>query len=106
MTTTLTPLGAERAGNADGSIPAWTGGYVTAPTGPNTPIDTVVFGDEKPLYTIDASNMSQYSSLLTPGTQALIQKNNLTLNVYQSIALPHGRNISSIIQPRTSPAPN
>lgn len=24
--TTLTPLGAEMAGNADGSIPAWTGG--------------------------------------------------------------------------------
>ena len=24
--TTLTPLGAEKAGNADGSIPEWTGG--------------------------------------------------------------------------------
>lgn len=24
--TTLTPVGAEKAGNADGSIPAWTGG--------------------------------------------------------------------------------
>jgi hypothetical protein len=27
LKTTLTPLGAERAGNADGSIPAWDGGY-------------------------------------------------------------------------------
>ena len=27
LKTTLTPLGGERAGNADGSIPAWTGGY-------------------------------------------------------------------------------
>ena len=26
---TLTPLGAEKAGNKDGTIPAWTGGYVT-----------------------------------------------------------------------------
>jgi hypothetical protein len=26
LDTTLTPLGGERAGNADGSIPAWTGG--------------------------------------------------------------------------------
>ncbi|MGI4983144.1 MAG: DUF1329 domain-containing protein, partial [Janthinobacterium lividum] len=31
--TTLTPVGAERAGNADGSIPAWTGGLLTMPAG-------------------------------------------------------------------------
>ena len=30
---TLTPLGAEKAGNADGSIPAWTGGLVNPPAG-------------------------------------------------------------------------
>ena len=29
----LTPLGAVKAGNADGSIPAWTGGITTAPSG-------------------------------------------------------------------------
>ena len=29
----LTPLGAEKAGNADGSIPAWTGGITSAPAG-------------------------------------------------------------------------
>ena len=27
----LTPIGAEKAGNADGSIPAWTGGLTTPP---------------------------------------------------------------------------
>ncbi|MCO7010404.1 DUF1329 domain-containing protein, partial [Pseudomonas aeruginosa] len=27
--TSLTPLGAEKAGNADGSIPAWDGGLAT-----------------------------------------------------------------------------
>jgi hypothetical protein len=27
----LTPVGAERAGNADGTIPAWTGGVTSAP---------------------------------------------------------------------------
>ena len=27
----LTPMGAERAGNADGSIPAWTGGITEMP---------------------------------------------------------------------------
>jgi hypothetical protein len=31
LTTTLTPLGAERAGNAAGTIPAWTGGFNTPP---------------------------------------------------------------------------
>ncbi|MNQ79344.1 hypothetical protein D3C85_942880 [compost metagenome] len=31
--TTLTPIGAEMAGNADGSIPAYTGGLKTAPAG-------------------------------------------------------------------------
>ena len=29
----LTPLGGEKAGNADGSIPAWNGGITTAPAG-------------------------------------------------------------------------
>jgi hypothetical protein len=29
----LTPLGAIKAGNADGTIPAWTGGYHTPPAG-------------------------------------------------------------------------
>ena len=29
----LTPLGSERAGNADGTIPAWTGGLTSPPEG-------------------------------------------------------------------------
>ena len=29
----LTPLGAIKAGNADGSIPEWTGGITSAPAG-------------------------------------------------------------------------
>ena len=29
----LTPLGAERAGNAEGTIPAWTGGITSPPAG-------------------------------------------------------------------------
>ena len=29
----LTPLGGEKAGNADGSIPAWEGGITTPPAG-------------------------------------------------------------------------
>ena len=84
LTTTLTPLGATRAGNADGSIPAWTGGLVSPPLPNNVPVETRLFEDEKPLYTVDASNMAQYEALLTPATQFQIKNYGLKLNVYQT----------------------
>jgi hypothetical protein len=71
----LTPLGAEKAANKDGSIPAWTGGYITPIPGDKPggrrgdP-----FKDEKPLYTITAANMAQYADKLTDGQQALLKK--------------------------------
>ena len=82
LTTTLTPLGGERAGNADGSIPAWTGGQVSPPLPPTTPSATHLFEDEQPLYEVNASNMAQYADLLSEGTKAQIQKFGLTLKVY------------------------
>lgn len=71
----LTPLGAERAGNADGSIPAWAGGLTTATAG-----DTAggrrgdPFKDEKPLLSITARNMDQHAAQLTEGTKAMLKK--------------------------------
>ena len=53
----LTPAGAERAANADGSIPEWTGGMTKPPAGykeGQRMIDP--FADEKPLFTITAQN--------------------------------------------------
>ena len=82
LKTTLTPMGAERAGNADGSIPAWTGGLVSPPLPPTTPTATHLFEDEQPLYTVTADNMAQYADLLTEGTKAQIQKFGLTINVF------------------------
>jgi hypothetical protein len=82
LTTSLTPMGAERAGNADGSIPAWTGGLVSSPTSPNQPTECDVFVNETPLCRIDASNMAQYQTLLTPGTQALITKRGNWIKLY------------------------
>jgi hypothetical protein len=82
LTTTLTPMGAERAGNADGSIPAWTGGLVSPPLPSTTPIGVHLFEDEQPLYTVDASNMEQYKDLLTPATQYQIQTFGMTVPVY------------------------
>ncbi len=75
LKTTLTPFGAERAGNADGSIPEWTGGYTKAPAnykqGDPRPDP---FSDEKPLYSINAANMAQYADKLNDGVKALMKK--------------------------------
>jgi hypothetical protein len=82
LTTTLTPLGGERAGNADGSIPAWTGGLTAPPLPANVSSATHLFEDEEPLYVVDASNMAQYQHLLTPATQVQISKFGMRLKVY------------------------
>jgi hypothetical protein len=79
LTTTLTPIGAERAGNADGSIPAWTGGMVGDPNGPT---GIHVFEDEQPLLTVDASNMAQHLDLLTPGVQEMITNQGFSIQVF------------------------
>jgi len=71
----LTPLGGEKAGNADGTIPAWTGGHTTPIPGDKPggrrgdP-----FKDEKPLFSINAANMAQYADRLSDGQKALLQK--------------------------------
>jgi hypothetical protein len=83
LTTTLTPYGAERAGNADGSIPAWTGGIVMPPVPPDQPIDvSLPFQNEASLYTVDATNLAQYQNLVTPALQAMIMKMGYKLKVY------------------------
>ncbi|OFA03485.1 DUF1329 domain-containing protein [Duganella phyllosphaerae] len=75
LKTVLTPLGAEKAGNADGSIPAWTGGYTTPISGDKPggrrgdP-----FKDEKPLFSITGKNVQQYAGKLAEGTVALLAK--------------------------------
>ncbi|PRA72991.1 outer membrane lipoprotein-sorting protein [Pseudomonas sp. MYb187] len=64
----LTPIGAQQAGNADGSIPAWTGGMgkTAAPVDANGFLGNP-FANEKPLFTITKANMDQYKDKLTPG---------------------------------------
>src|ERR1035437_8798010 len=70
----LTPLGAEAAGNADGTIPAWTGGITKPPAGykigdhhPDP------FAADQPLYPITPGHAAQYDARLTPGTLALLK---------------------------------
>jgi len=80
----LSPLGAIKAGNADGSIPAWTGGITTPPAnykaGSHHPDP---YASDKILFTIDANNAQQYADLLTQGHIALMkQYPGYKLNVY------------------------
>ncbi|TBU90616.1 DUF1329 domain-containing protein [Phytopseudomonas dryadis] len=71
----LTPFGAEKAGNAAGSIPEWTGGLTQAPAGyqgsGHHHVDP--FADDKPLFTISKANLEQYRANLTPGQIALFE---------------------------------
>lgn len=83
----LTPLGAVRGANADGSIPAWDGGITKAPAG-------YTAGDHHPdpypgdkvQYTITAANVAQYKDVLTPGQIKLFETYPETykMNVYQT----------------------
>ncbi|RJG12611.1 DUF1329 domain-containing protein [Pseudomonas cavernicola] len=73
--TTLTPLGAEKAGNADGSIPEWTGGLPTnAATVDANGFLADPFASEKPLFTITAANVEQYKDKLSPGQLAMFKR--------------------------------
>lgn len=75
LKTTLTPLGGEKAGNKDGSIPAWSGGGSSKVSGPRAgDIPVNLFPGEKPLVQISASNMAQYAGKLSEGTMALLKK--------------------------------
>jgi hypothetical protein len=82
----LSPLGAERAGNKDGSIPAWTGGYTTPIPGDRPggrrgdP-----FGNEKPLFSITGKNVDQYADKLNEGQRALLKKTpDYRIDVYRT----------------------
>jgi hypothetical protein len=71
----LMPLGGERGGNADGSIPAWEGGYTEVPAGYRAGTARPdFFAGEKPLYSISAENMEGYAQKLTDGVKGLMKK--------------------------------
>ncbi|MEO4046972.1 DUF1329 domain-containing protein [Pseudomonas sp. CAU 1711] len=71
----LTPLGGEKAGNADGSIPAWTGGLPrdAATALPGGFLEDP-FAGEQPLFTITAQNLEQYRDKLSEGQLALLKR--------------------------------
>ena len=93
--TSLTPIGAEKAGNAAGTIPAWDGGNTKLPAGFKTGGHYAdPFVDDKMLFTIDASNAEKYKENLAPGAMALMKRYpDWKMNVYptrRSAAYPAG----------------
>ncbi|WP_439860124.1 DUF1329 domain-containing protein [Pseudomonas sp. MBLB4136] len=71
----LTPLGGERAGNAEGTIPAWQGGLAQPPAGyrPGMHHPDPYAGDA-PLYQVDGRNLEPYRARLSAGHQALLAR--------------------------------
>lgn len=72
----LTPVGAEKKGNAAGTIPDWTGGLTTSPPcykGDGTRLCDP-FPDDKPLFEITESNVEQYKDKLSVGQLAMFKK--------------------------------
>ena len=81
----LTPIGAEAAGNADGTIPPWEGGILEVPAGfkpGGHHIDP--FAADEIVFTITRDNMSEFADRLTVGHQAMLQQYGDTffMNVY------------------------
>ena len=74
--TSLTAVGAEKAANKDGSIPAYSGGLTKAPAAykAGDGLRPDPFADEKPLFSIDGKSMDKYGDKLTEGTKALMKK--------------------------------
>src|SRR5690606_15151231 len=92
--TSLTPLGAEKSANADGSIPEWTGGL---PKNAASVLSGGFLGDpyasEQPLFTITAQNLDQYKDKLSEGQLAMFKRYPETSRMpvypsHRSVALP------------------
>lgn len=70
----LSPIGAERAGNAAGTIPEWTGGVTNPPAGYNPgQHHPDPFAGDQPLYTVTADNLAEHREKLTAGHIALLE---------------------------------
>jgi hypothetical protein len=83
----LTPMGSERGGNADGTIPAWTGGITQPPAGyspgdhhPNP------WPDDQPLFRITGANYKEHADKLSVGQIGLFERYGDTyfMDVFQS----------------------
>ncbi len=93
----LTPVGAQQAANADGSIPAWTGGIKGFPRPApgeerHWEAYTKVIPDEL-LFTITAQNMDDYADQLSVGLKAMLKQypDSFKIPVYKSVRSVFGK---------------
>ena len=68
----LTAIGAEKAGNKAGTIPAYTGGLPVDASA--NPYVNSTIGAEKPLFVIDGTNLDKYKANLSEGQLAMFAK--------------------------------
>jgi hypothetical protein len=83
----LTPIGATRAGNKEGTIPAWEGVDQPLPGWSYGKVrgDFWKYKDEKPILVIDASNVDKYADNLTAGQINMLKTfKGYTMPVYPS----------------------
>ncbi|OXI33529.1 DUF1329 domain-containing protein [Burkholderia aenigmatica] len=83
----LTPEGGDRAASADGTVPAYAGRQSAEPGWEFGKYrgDFWKHRNEKPLYSIDASNVDKYADRLSPGQVQLVkQKKGYRMEVYPS----------------------
>ncbi len=81
----LTALGAQRTGNAEGTIPAWTGGLTEPPAGYSAAEQHVdPYAGDAVLHVVSAANAAQFSDNLSEGQRALLDAYPQTwhMNVY------------------------
>ncbi len=89
----LTPMGAEKGGNADGTIPAWDGG-ITQPPANYKPGDhhPDPYADDPVEFTITKTNMADYADKLSAGHKAMLETyDSFKMKVYptrRSAAVP------------------
>jgi len=83
--TTLTASGAEKAGNKDGTIPAYTGGLTTPPANyeKGSKVRPDPFAGEKPRLVITGKDAAAHADKLTEGTRELLKRYpTMRLDVY------------------------
>lgn len=83
----FTPVGAERKGNAEGTIPEWTGKLPDVPANWKDGMKLIdPYSEDKPLFYITAKNHQEYQSKLSPGQIAMLMRYQSTFRmpVYES----------------------
>lgn len=80
----LTPVGAEKAGNKDGTIPEWTGGITRPPAGYKAgAFHPDPFAADKVLFAITPQNYNDYAAKMTEGQKAMFKRyKTFKMNIY------------------------